>query len=85
MVLILTEDDAGIIRVDHREAIKLEKYFDIVIDYVKELYANCNRIFVCFPDTQAANKFRRIYRERVGELSEHDFGNDEEVILKFSL
>ncbi|MCX8191839.1 MAG: hypothetical protein N3F06_03435 [Nitrososphaerales archaeon] len=85
MVLILTEEDAGIIRVDHREAIKLDRYFDVVVDYVRELYSNYNRIFVCFPDVQTAKKFRQIYRERIGELSEHDFEDDEEVILKFSL
>lgn len=85
MVAVEIREDIGIVTVAPGEAVRLEKHFNSVAERAKELEPTCERLFVCFPDRATAKVFRRMYVERIGPLSEQDFENDNEVILKFHL
>ena len=83
MVFSGIRDGNGVIEVGTAEVRKLDKYFQRLLQEIDELDKVCDRIFVCFPDTEAASKFRSIYEDSGAQLSEHDFKNDNEVIIKF--
>ena len=83
MVFSGIRDGNGIIEVGTTEVRKLDKYFQRLLQEIDELDKVCDRIFVCFPDTEGASKFRTIYEASGAELSEHDFRSDNEVIIKF--
>ncbi len=83
MVFSGIRDGNGIIEVGTTEVRKLDKYFQRLLQEIDELDKVCDRIFVCFPDTEGASKFRTIYEDSGAELSEHDFRSDNEVIIKF--
>ncbi|MFQ6011553.1 MAG: hypothetical protein ACE5KG_05220 [Nitrososphaerales archaeon] len=83
MVFSGIKDGNGVIEVGAAEAKKLDKYFQRLLQEIDELDKVCERIFVCFPDTEGASRFRTIYEDKGGQLSEHDFKTDNEVIIKF--
>lgn len=85
MVAVEIREDMGIVMVAPGEAARIEKHFNSVAERAKELEPICQRVFVCFPDRATAKLFRNMYTARIGPLSEQDFDNDNEVILKFHL
>lgn len=78
-------EGAGVLELSPAEARRIEQYFQMVRDRVAYLEQTCQRVFVAFPELGSASTFRRLYRERVGPLSEQDWERDCDVIIKFRL
>jgi hypothetical protein len=81
----LLREGAGVLEVSPAEARRVEQHFDALRDRVAQLKEDCHRVFVAFPELASASTFRRLYRERVGPLSDQDWERDPEVIVKFRL
>ena len=77
MFTVLREG-AGVLQVTSAEARRIEQYFDTLHDRLSQLEQSCQRVFVTFPELNSANTFRRLYRERVGPLSDQDWDGDQE-------